>query len=98
MYVALDITIPHAYAECMEVHLPPDLQAKVDHWTAETGRSADELVQDAMSGYFQTLAEVREVLDSRYTDLKSGHVQPIDGEEAFARLMAKTEVQRHRSA
>jgi hypothetical protein len=82
----------------MEVHLTPDLQAKVDQWTADTGRPADELVQDAMAGYFETLAGVREIVDSRYTDLKRGRVQPIDGEEAFARFMAKTEVQRHRSA
>jgi hypothetical protein len=34
------------------------------------------------------------MLDSRYNELKSGRVKPIDGEEAFARLMAKTEIQR----
>jgi hypothetical protein len=37
------------------------------------------------------------MLDSRYDDLKSGRVKPIDGEEAFARLKAKTEVRRNRS-
>jgi hypothetical protein len=71
----------------MDVHLKnPELQAKVSHWVAETGRSADELVEDTMTGYFEELRQVREMLDGRYDDIKSGRVQPIDGEEAFARL------------
>ncbi len=82
----------------MEVHFNPDLQAKVDRWVAETGRPTEELVEDAMVGYFDVLAQVRGMLDSRYGDLKSGRVQPIDGEEAFARLKANTEAQRTRSA
>jgi hypothetical protein len=38
------------------------------------------------------------MLNNRYDDMKSGKVQPIDGEEAFSRLKAKTEAQRHRPA
>ena len=34
-------------------------------------------------------SEVRATLDSRYDDLKSGRVKPIDGEEAFARLLRR---------
>jgi hypothetical protein len=41
-------------------------------------------------------AQVRDMLDSRYDELKSGRVKPIDGEEAFALLKAKTEAQRVR--
>ena len=83
----------------MDVHLDnPDLQAKIDRWAAETGRGPDELVEDAMAGYFEELARTREMLNSRYDDLKSGEVKPIDGEEAFARLKAKTEAQRNRPA
>jgi hypothetical protein len=37
-------------------------------------------------------------LNNRYDELKSGRVRPIDGEEAFARLKAKTEAQRTRIA
>jgi len=81
----------------MEVHLNnPDLQAKVDRWVAETGRGPDELVEDAVAGYFEELARTREMLNTRYDDLKSGRVKPIDGDEAFARLKAKTEAQRNR--
>jgi hypothetical protein len=32
---------------------------------AETGRLADELVEDAMAGYFDELAQIRGMLDSR---------------------------------
>ena len=43
-----------------------------------------------MTGYLNELAEVRGLLDSRYDDLKSGRVKPIDGEEAFARMREKS--------
>jgi hypothetical protein len=71
----------------MDVRLTnPDLQAKLDRWVTETGRGPDELVEDAMAGYFDELARTLQVLDSRYDDLKSGRVKPIDGEEFFENL------------
>jgi hypothetical protein len=82
----------------MEVHFNPDLQAKLDKLAAETGRPTGELVEDVVVGYFDELAGVREMLNSRYDDLKSGKVKPIDGEEAFARLKAKSNAQRNRTA
>ena len=81
----------------MGLHLNnPELQAKVDQWVAETGRNADELVEDLMAGYFEELAHVRETLDRRYDDVISGKVRLIDGEEARAQLKAKTQAQRDR--
>ena len=82
----------------MEVHFNPDLQAKLDKLAIETGRATGELVEDVVAGYFDELAQTREMLNSRYDDLKSGMVKPIDGEEAFVRLKEKTEAQRNRSA
>ena len=70
----------------MEVHFAPDLQAKIDQLVIETGRTPDKLVEDAMAGYVAELAETRQMLDSRYDDLKSGRVKPIDGEEFFESL------------
>ena len=71
----------------MDVHLTnPDLQAKLDRWVTETGRGPDELIEDAMAGYFDELARTRQMLDSRYDDLKSGRLTPIDGEEFFENL------------
>jgi predicted transcriptional regulator len=80
----------------MEVHFKPDVQAKLEQMARESGRSSDELVEDAVVGYFNELANTREVLDRRFDDLESGRVQPIDGEEAYRRLMEKTEAQRQR--
>jgi len=44
-----------------------------------------------MAGYLQELGGVREMLDSRYDDLKTGRAKPIDGEQAFASLRRKSE-------
>ena len=70
----------------MEVHFAPDLQARIDQLVTETGYAPDKLVADAMAGYVAELAETREMLDSRYDDLKSGKVKPIDGQEFFENL------------
>ena len=78
----------------MEVHLTPDLEAKLDQLSAETGRPKDELVQDAVNGYMEELTQLRGLLGSRYDDVKSGRVKPIDGEEAFARLRHKSQARR----
>jgi predicted transcriptional regulator len=82
----------------MEVQLEPDLQAKLDRIARESGRAAADLVHDAVAGYVDELAETRQMLDSRYDDIKSGKVKMIPGDEAFARLMAKTEAERKRSS
>jgi len=42
-----------------------------------------------MAGYLQELAQIRQMLDTRYDDRKSGSVEPVDGEEAFANLRRK---------
>ena len=81
----------------MEVQFTPDVQAKLDQMARDTGRS-DGLVQYAVMGFFDELAFTREMLERRYRDLEAGRVQPIDGEEAYRRLMAKTEERRHRPA
>jgi hypothetical protein len=79
----------------MDVHVNnPDIQAKIDRWVAETGRGPDELIEDAMAGYFEELAQTRETLDSRYDDLKSGRVKPIPGDEVIARLREKSAARR----
>jgi predicted DNA-binding protein len=79
----------------MEVQFSPEIQARLDRLANETGRAKDQLVQDAMPGYLDELEQTREMLDSRYDDIKSGRVQPIDGEEAFARLREKSEARRN---
>jgi len=70
----------------MEVNLAPELQAKIDRLIAETGCTPDKLIEDALAGYVVELAQAREMLDSRYDDLKSGRVKAIDGEAFFESL------------
>jgi hypothetical protein len=72
----------------------PQLQAKVDQWVNSTGRPAEELVEDAIVGYFDELAQVRHTLDTRYDEIKSGKVKMIPGDVAYARLMDSIEARR----
>jgi hypothetical protein len=81
----------------MQVHFSnPELQAKVEQWVSDTGRPAEELVEDAVAGYFDGLAETRDMLDSRYDDIKSGKVKLIPGDEVIARLRARSAAYRQR--
>jgi predicted transcriptional regulator len=80
----------------VEVHVKPELQAKLDEMARESGCRSEELVEDAINGYFDELAYTREMLDRRYDDLESGKVRLISGEEVFRRLMEKTEARRRR--
>jgi hypothetical protein len=73
----------------MEVNFAADLQDKLDKLAAETGRPPGELVEDVVAGYFDELARTREMLDSRYDDLKSGRVNPISGDEVEAYFREK---------
>jgi hypothetical protein len=78
----------------MEVNFRPETESRIQELAAKTGRAPDELVEDAMAGYLQELGQTREMLDSRYDDLKSGRVTPVDGEKAFAELRRKSEQRR----
>jgi len=78
----------------MEVHFTPELEKKLNDLAAQSGRAAGDLVQDAVAGYVDELAETREMLDSRYDDIKSGRVKLIPGDEVFARLREKSEARR----
>ena len=74
----------------MEVHFAPDLQARIDQLVIETGRPPDKLLEDAVAGYVSELSETREMLNSRYDDLKSGRVKPIPGDEVEAYFREKS--------
>ena len=69
----------------MEVHFTPELERKLTT-SVKTGRATDDLLEDAVAGYVEELAGVREMQDSRYDDLKSGTVRPINGEAFFENL------------
>jgi hypothetical protein len=52
--------LPHTwfspYFEGMEVHFAPETEKKLKDLSAQNGRGADELLQDALAGYFEELA------------------------------------------
>jgi len=73
----------------MEVHFTPEIQARLDRLSAESGRPRDALVQDAMHGYLDELEQARGMLDSRYDDLKNGRVIAIPGDEVAAHFRDK---------
>jgi predicted DNA-binding protein len=70
----------------MEVQFPPEVEKKLAELSASTGRDPGDLVQELVAGYFEELAHVRETLDSRYDDLKSGGAAAIAGADARGRL------------
>jgi len=63
----------------MEVHLRPETESRLQELATESGRASNDLIEDAMAAYLQE-AQVREMLDCRYDDLKSCRVKPVDGE------------------
>jgi len=78
----------------MEVHVTAETAKKLKDLAATSGRAPEDIVEDALAGYLGEVASVRKTLDSRYDDLKSGRVKPIDGEEAFRKLREKSERRR----
>ena len=81
----------------MEVQFPPDVERKLNELATQSGRGPAELLQDALAGYFDEVAQTRHMLNSRYDDMKSGRVKPIPGDEVFARLREKSESRRLKS-
>lgn len=81
----------------MEVNFRPETESGLQELARRTGRAPNELIEDAMSGYLKELGETRTMLDSRYDDLKSGRVNAVDGDNAFANLRRKSEQRRARS-
>ena len=82
------------YSNRMEVHVTPETAKKLNELAATSGRAPEDIVEDALAGYLEEVTSVRKTLDSRYDDLKTGRVKPIDGEEAFRKLREKSERQR----
>jgi predicted transcriptional regulator len=70
----------------MEVHLKPETELRLQELASKSGRPTDDLIEDAMAGYLAEVVEVRNMLDSRYDEVKSGRVKPIDGEAFFDTL------------
>lgn len=96
MCLEIALTVPQRVSKLtiMVVHLKPETESRLQELAATTGRAPDELVEDAMTGYLAELTQVRGILDGRYDEIKSGRVQPIEGEKAFAQLRQKKQDRR----
>ena len=79
----------------MQVRVTPELARKLSDVSPQVPVARpDELVAAALTGYVEKLVALRETLDPRYDELKSGRVAPIDGEEAARRLRDRSERRR----
>jgi predicted transcriptional regulator len=76
----------------MEVHFTPDTQSRLSELASKSGRTTDELIEDAMAGYLAEVSQTRNALDARYDDLKSGAVDTVDGETFFKELRRREDV------
>jgi len=70
----------------MDVHFKPETESRLNELASKSGRPTDDLVEDAMAGYLAEVVELRNTLDSRYDEMKSGRAKPIDGEAFFEDL------------
>jgi predicted DNA-binding protein len=70
----------------MEVRLKPETESRLNELASKSGCPTDDLVEDAMAAYLTEVAELRDTLDSRYDDIKTGRVKGIDGEAFFEDL------------
>lgn len=84
------------YAGPMQVNLNPELTARVEQWTEQTGRSPDDLIADAMAGYLDELSRTRQMLDTRYQSVRDGEAQLMNGNDALKKLKERTQAQRRR--
>jgi hypothetical protein len=80
----------------MKVQVSAETAKKLNDLTASSGRALNHIVEDALAGYLDDVAVVRTTLDSRYDDLDTCRVKPIDGEEFFRQLRARSQRRRSR--
>jgi len=78
----------------MEVNFRPETESRLQDLASKSGSPPSDLIEDAMAGYLQEVAQVQEMLDGRYDDVKNGRVQLVDGEQAFANLRQKSKERR----
>jgi predicted transcriptional regulator len=78
----------------MNIHVGKDLAKKLHDLAAASGRKADDLLHDALTGYLDEVNALRERLDRRYDEIASGKVRPMDGPEVIRDLRAKSSARR----
>jgi hypothetical protein len=70
----------------MKVHFKPETELRLHELASKSGRPTDDLIEVAMAGYVAEVVEAHSTLDSRYDDIQSARVKPIDGDAFFESL------------
>jgi len=61
----------------MSLEIKPSQEAKIAALAAKTGRDKAEILEEVIDSYFDELTDIREMLDQRYDDFKSGRVKEL---------------------
>jgi predicted DNA-binding protein len=81
----------------MEVRFTAETEKTIRQLAADSGQATDDIVEDAMVAYIKKLGDLRQTLDSRYDDIKSGKVKLISGDEIEAYFAQKGNSDREHS-
>ena len=73
----------------MQIHLSAEVEARLDELSGGTSAGRDEVIGDALAGYFDEVAEVRRMLDRRYDELDGGRVNAVPAAAIAAHFRAK---------
>jgi predicted DNA-binding protein len=65
----------------MSLEIKPNQEAKIAALAAKTGRDKSEILEEVIDSYFDELAHVRQMLDQRYDQFKTGRVKELTPEE-----------------
>ncbi|MEP7308513.1 MAG: hypothetical protein ABJA98_23660 [Acidobacteriota bacterium] len=76
----------------MEVHLTPDLERKLKTLAVESGRAADEMVQDAVAGYVDEFTEMRAHIEEGFLQAERGDL--LDAAEVRREVQARKDAWR----
>jgi predicted DNA-binding protein len=65
----------------MSLEIKPNQEAKIAALAAKTGRDKSEILEEVIDSYFDELADMRQMLDQRYDQFKTGRVKELTPEE-----------------
>ena len=80
----------------MEVNLTPDTEKKLLDLAATSGRGTDDLIEDAVAGYYDGLLQTRQHIEEGYLQAESGEL--IDGDQAQREIQDMKETWRQEQA
>jgi integrase len=79
----------------MKVHFKLETESRLTELASKSGRAPGDLVEDALAGYLAEVAEVREMLDGRYDDIRGLRIPVADGRGLCANISRRVFVADH---